>query len=83
MKGAGSSSQFVASGEAVIADVESNKVEWQGHDWVACAVKAVKAFYLCVTAYMMSTADARCPENMSKLRQISNLLLKQRREHGA
>ena len=31
-------------------------------------------------AYMTSTADARCPENVSKLRQVSGLLLRQRRE---
>ena len=45
---------------ATVADVENNKVEWKGHDWVACVVKAVQAAYLCVTAYMTSTADARC-----------------------
>ena len=37
-------------------------------EWMACVVKAVKASFLYVTA------------RMSKLRQISNLLLKQRRE---
>ena len=52
----------------------------RGHDWVACVVKAVRASYVYVTAYMTSTTDARCPENVSKLRPISNLLLKQRRE---
>ena len=47
---------------------------------MACVVRAVKASHLYVAAYMASTADARCPENVSRLRQISNLLLKQRRE---
>ena len=55
-----------------------NKVEWRGHDWVACVVEAVRASF--VTACMTSTADARCHENVSKLRQISGLLLRQRRE---
>ena len=45
-----------------------------------CVVKAVKASYLHVTAYMTSNADARCLENVSTLRQISGLLLRQRRE---
>ena len=36
--------------------------------------------YLYVTACMTSTAEARCPENVSKLLQISDLLLRQRRE---
>ena len=65
---------------AMAANVDDHKVEWRGHDCVACVVKAVRASYVHVTAYMTSTADARCPENVSKLRQISGLLLKQRRE---
>ena len=64
----------------MVANVENNKVAWQGHDWVACVVRGEKASYLYVAAYMTSTAAARCPENVSKLRQISILLLKQRRE---
>ena len=39
-----------------------------GHHWGSHA-----------TAYMTSTPDARCLENVSKLRQMSTLLLKQRR----
>ena len=58
------------------ADVENNKLEWKGHDRVACVVK-VKVSCLYVTAYMTSNADARCPENVTKLSKISNKLLKQ------
>ena len=63
-----------------VARVDHHKVVWRGHDCVACVVKAVRASYVYVTAYMTFTADARRPENTSKLRQISGLLLKQRRE---
>ena len=52
----------------------------KNHDFVACVFKTVKASHLHVAAYMTSTADAPCPENLSKLRQMSNFLLKQRRE---
>ena len=62
---------------AMFADVENSKLERKGHDRVACVVKAVKVSCLCVTAYMKSNADVRCPENVTKLRKISNPLLKQ------
>ena len=65
---------------AIVANVDDHKVEWRGRDWVACVVKAVRASYVDIRAFMTSTADARCLENVSKLRQISGLLLKQRRE---
>ena len=67
--------QLVATGAMVAND---HKV-----DRVACVVKAVRDSYVHITAYMTSTADARCPENVPKLLQISGLLLKERREnHG-
>ena len=63
---------------AMVVNVEHNKIEWRGHDWVACVVKAVRASYVYLTSYKTSTADARCPEIVSELRQVSSL--KQRRE---
>ena len=65
---------------ALVANVDDQKVECRGHDWAVCVVKSVRTSYVYITAYMTSTADARCPENVSKLRQISGQLLKQRRE---
>ena len=56
---------------AIVANVDDHEVEWRGHDWVACVVKAESSPYVDVTAFMTSTADARCLENVSKLRQIS------------
>ena len=64
---------------AMVANVDDHKVEWRGHDWAACVVKAVRASYVYITAYVTSTADARCPEKVST-RQNSGLLRKQRRE---
>ena len=64
----------------MVANDENNNVKRKGHGRVAWVVKAVKALYWFVTAYMTSTADARCPENLSKLRKIAGLLLRQRRE---
>ena len=64
----------------IVANVDDHEVEWRGHDWVACVVKAVTASYVDIRAFMTSTADARCLENVSKFRLITGLLLKQRRE---
>ena len=64
----------------MVANVGAQKVELNDRDSAACVVKAVKFSYLYVTAFMTSTLDARNPENVSKLRQISNLMLRQKWE---
>ena len=43
--------------EAMVPNVQINKVEWRGHDRVACVVKAVKGSHQNVTVYMTSTVS--------------------------
>ena len=43
---------------AMVEHVDDHKVEWRGHDWAACVVKAMRASYVYITAYMTSSVDA-------------------------
>ena len=38
----------------MVAHVVDHKVEWIAHDWAACVVKAERASYVYITAYMTS-----------------------------